>query len=493
MLLIPCLSLNGQGISNLWLMGYDCGSPSQCGGTNIDFYSGTADTQYVSRSMNFRQTAASICDTNGQLLFYTNGVYIANRNDDTLLDGDSLNPSQYTDDFSSVGLKIQQGDLILPALYDSAVYYLFHETVYAMEISFGNYIYQPTELYYTKVDMRLDSGNGAVVFKNIPLISDTLLYGGITACKHANGRDWWIICHRYNSDIWYTLLLTPYGINGPYTQHAGQYIYDGGGGQSVFSPDGTKFIRHQINNNLDIFDFDRCNGLLSNYNHIVFYDSSGAVGAAISPNSRYLYISENPHVYQLDLQAPNVLNSLDTIATLDGFYDPSPPFYTSFYLSHLANDGKIYINTGNSTPWLHVINHPDSAGLACDFQQHSFKLPTINAFTIPNYPNFFLGAEGGTVCDSLITKTENKPQRREGDLLLFPNPCHELLYLYKNDISKIERIEIRNSIGQLQCIPVAVLDNGEYIQIDASGLISDVYIVSIRSENSLWVKRFIKE
>ncbi|MBK7851607.1 MAG: hypothetical protein IPJ66_10850 [Bacteroidetes bacterium] len=67
------------------------------------------------------------------------------------------------------------------------------------------------------------------------------------------------------------------------------------------------------------------------------------------------------------------------------------------------------------------------------------------------------------------------------------------MYLYKNDISKIERIEIRNSIGQLQCIPVAVLDNGEYIQIDASGLISDVYIVSIRSENSLWVKRFIKE
>ncbi|MBL0258094.1 MAG: hypothetical protein IPQ03_11480 [Bacteroidetes bacterium] len=389
----------------------------------------------------------------GQLLFYTNGVSVVNRYNLLMLNGDSLNPSDYTDTWRNDGLKIQQGDLILPALYDSAVYYLFHETVYTMEISFGNYIYQPTELYYTKVDMRLDSGKGAVVFKNIPIISDTLLYGGVTACKHANGRDWWIICHRYNSDIWYTLLLTPYGINGPYIQHAGQFIPSGGGGQSVFSADGTKFIRHQINNNLDIFDFDRCNGLLSNYNHIAFFDSSGAVGAAISPNSRYLYISENPHVYQLDLQAPNVLNSLDTIATLDGFYDPSPPFYTSFYLSHLANDGKIYIITGNGTQWLHVINHPDSAGMACDLQQHSFKLPTVNGTTIPNYPNFFLGAQGGTVCDSLITSNSNVSARRSNSLLVFPNPCHGLVYAQIPEDLMEAKLEIRNSIGQLISAP----------------------------------------
>ena len=81
--------------------------------------------------------------------------------------------------------------------------------------------------------MRLDSGRGAVVFKNAPLISDTLLVGGVVA-KHANGRDW-ILCHRFNSDLWYNLLLTPYGIQGPFSQHAGQFIYQGGGGQSVFS------------------------------------------------------------------------------------------------------------------------------------------------------------------------------------------------------------------------------------------------------------------
>ncbi|HRH66378.1 MAG TPA: hypothetical protein PLU53_08780, partial [Bacteroidia bacterium] len=192
-------------------MGYESGYPGY-GGTNIDFSSGFPDTQYVNRGMNFEMTNASISDSNGQLRFYTNGVYIANRNNDTLMDGDSLNPSQYTDDFSPYGLKITQGDLILPALYDTSAYYLFHETIYTMQLMFGVYIYQPKELYYTLVDMRLDSGKGGVVFKNVPVISDTLLVGGLTACKHANGRDWWIICHRYDSDIWYTLLLTPYGI-----------------------------------------------------------------------------------------------------------------------------------------------------------------------------------------------------------------------------------------------------------------------------------------
>lgn len=486
-LLMPCSFIQGQGISNLWLMGYASGY-SGYGGTNINFYTGTADTQYVFRSMNFRQTFAGISDVHGQLQFYTNGVSIANRNNQIMVNGDSLNPSPYTDTWRADGLKLQQGDLVLPSLQDSSVYYLFHETLF-----YFNNIYQPVELLYSKIDMRLDSGRGAVVFKNVPIISDTLLYGGVTACKHADGRDWWIICHRYDSDIWYTLLLTPFGIQGPFTQHAGQYIYDGGGGQSVFSPDGTKFIRHQINNNLDVFDFDRCNGLLSNYNHIVFYDSSGAVGAAISPNSRYLYISEHPHVYQLDLLASNIAASLDTISTFDGFYDPSPPFYTSFYLSHLANDGKIYIITGNGTQWLHVINHPDSAGMACDLQQHSFKLPTVNGTTIPNYPNFFLGAQGGTVCDSLITGIPSIASAPESELLLFPNPVRNLLYLTTGRFTTWGEILVFNIFGQQVSVPIHEIKNGEYQEINTTSLSPGVYFLELKSGIGKVVKRFVKE
>lgn len=488
LILIPCPYINGQGISNLWLMGYDCGAPVICGGTNIDFYNGTPDTLHVNRSMNFSQTFAGISDDLGQMQFYTNGVYIANRYDQLMVNGDSLNPSSYTDTWSSYGLPLTQGDLVLPALFDSSVYYLFHETLF-----YFNTIYQPIELLYSKIDMRLDSGRGAIVFKNVPIISDTLLVGGVTSCKHANGRDWWIICHRYDSDIWYTLLLTPFGIQGPFTQHAGQYIHDGGGGQSVFSPDGTIFARHHVVNDLDVFDFDRCSGLLSNYKHSVINDTSGGVGVSISPNSRFLYVSEDLHVYQYDLQATNFDSSRITVATFDWFYDPSPPFYTTFYLSHLAHDGKIYINTGNGTQWLHVINHPDSAGMACDLQQHSFKLPTVNGSTIPNYPNFFLGAQGGTVCDSLITGIPKAAPPPEAELLIFPNPVRNLLYLTTGSSSTLGEITVFNMFGQQMPVPIHALKNGEYQEINTSSLIPGVYLLEIKSGDGKVVKRFVKE
>ena len=488
--LMPCSFIQGQGISNLWLMGYDCGGPG-CGGTNIDFFHGAPDTQTVYRDMNFRQTSASISDSSGQLLFYTNGVYIANRNNALMLNGDSLNPSDYTNTWRNDGLKISQGALILPSLYDDSIYFLFHETVLDFDYQ-QDHLYQTTELLYSIIDMRLDSGRGAVVFKNIPVISDTLLYGGVVGCKHANGRDWWIICHRFNSDLWYTLLLTPYGIQGPFSQHAGQYIYQGGGGQSVFSRDGTRFARHHVIHDLDVFDFDRCNGLLSNYRHSAINDTSGGVGVSISPNSELLYATEDDHVYQYNLNASNLDSSKVEVATYDGFADPFPPFRTSFYLSLLANDNKIYINTGNGTPWLHVINHPDSAGLACDVQQHSFKLPTVNAATIPNYPSFFLGAEGGTLCDSL--PTEVRPQvLKQMDVELFPNPVRNLLYITTGSSATWSGIVVFNIFGQQVSVPIHEIKNGEYQEINTSSLTPGVYLLELRSGMGKVVKRFVRE
>lgn len=488
--LMPCSFIHGQGISNLWLMGYASGY-SGFGGTNIDFFQGTPDTQYVYRDMNFRQTSASISDSLGQLLFYTNGVYIANRNNGLMVNGDSLNPSDYTDSWRNDGLKISQGALILPSLYDDSIYFLFHETVLDFDFQ-QDHIYQTAELLYSKIDMRLDSGRGAVIFKNVPLISDTLLYGGIVACKHANGRDWWIICHRFNSDLWYTLLLTPYGIQGPFSQHAGQYIYQGGGGQSVFSPDGTKFARHHVIDDLDVFDFDRCNGLLSNYRHAAINDTSGGVGVSISPNSELLYVTEDEHVYQYDLNATNMDSSRITVATNDGFADPFLPFRTTFYLSLLANDNKIYINTGNGTHWFHVINYPDSLGISCDIQQHSFRLPTKNAFTMPNYPNFFLAAEGGTLCDSLSTEIRPKASTQM-EVELFPNPVRNLLYITTGNSAIWDEIAVFNIFGQRLFVPIHEIKNGEYQEINTSSLTPGVYFLELISGKGKVVKRFVKE
>jgi hypothetical protein len=57
------------------------------------------------------------------------------------------------------------------------------------------------------------------------------------------------------------------------------------------------------------------------------------------------------------------------VATWDGF-EENGFFATTFYLAQLAPDGKIYINSNNGVSYLHVINNPDSLGLACDVCQH---------------------------------------------------------------------------------------------------------------------------
>ncbi|MBL0102940.1 MAG: hypothetical protein IPP51_03815 [Bacteroidetes bacterium] len=156
---------------------------------------------------------------------------------------------------------------------------------------------------------------------------------------------------------------------------------------------------------MDIWDFDRCTGDFSNLVHIDINDSAFAGGAAFSLTGRYLYLSSVNYIYQFDMAATNIDSSRTVVGIYDNYAEQG--FHQNFYLSALAPDGKIYINCCDGSRYFHVINSPDSTGLSCDFIQRGLPLPRWNAFTIPNYPNYFLGAEGGTVCDSLPTNITN--------------------------------------------------------------------------------------
>jgi hypothetical protein len=82
---------------------------------------------------------------------------------------------------------------------------------------------------------------------------------------------------------------------------------------------------------------------------------------------------------------------------------------------------------GNSAKVLHVINKPNEQGLACDFKQHSFVLPRWTAWTINYFPNFNLGAEVGTICDSIPVGI--KEVYVDNHLSISPNPVQDLLSL----------------------------------------------------------------
>jgi len=385
-----------QGLNNLWLGGFDSDGPPPFGGLDLDLQSGSMAITTVSRAIGYRRTSANITDANGELLFSTNGAFIANATGDTLLNGTGLNPSTYTSNYPE-GLYIPQACLILPKPGSATIYYLVHSTV---DLQVPNYF--ATQLYLTVVDMSMEGGLGAVVLKNEILLSDSLVGGKLTAVRHANGRDWWVLCHKKATNIFFRLLVTPGGISTPQPQAIG-VVRNYSGGQVCFSPQGDKFAYYwgMAGEDLEIFDFDRCTGLLSDPVHILINDANNHGGVAFSPSGRYLYVSSIEDVYQYDTEAPDIATSMVHIAEWDGFYSPNPPLATLFDIAQLAPDGKIYIGTGNSTDVLHVIHDPDEAGATCNMEQHGISLPRYFENSLPNHPNYHLGPVDGSVCDSL--------------------------------------------------------------------------------------------
>jgi len=371
----------------------------------------TINTIPAAHPMSMYIEDAGICDTAGQPLFYSNGIYIANANHDTMLNGSHLNPGVIADTWMDWGMPNSQGALVLPDPASGSLYYLFH-----FHSDPGNLV--ADTLLFTQVDMTLDGGLGGVTQKNIPFFADSIDPGELIATRHANGRDWWLIAHQNNSDLYYKFLVSPAGISSAYLQHIGNVKYYPG--QACFSPDGSKYASYDNTNEVEVFDFDRCSGMFSNHQHIVIPDSAVSSGCCISPNSKVLYVSSNQFLYQLDLTAANVAGTLDTIATWDGFTDPVA---TTFAFQQLADDGKIYIQPWGGAQHLHVVNYPDSLGPACDVQQHAITLPYPNNGSMPNLPFYSLGALVGSACDTILS-IGNEANQSGSQLNIFPNPCY---------------------------------------------------------------------
>ena len=385
-----------------WMFGY-YNSPPNWGGTELNFNISPPSLNYVSQQINLDLTNASICNMSGELLFYTNGMYVANANHQIMPNGDSLNPGDVFNYYEDLGYREMQGALILPKPGSSNLFYIFHK-----KLEWNNQYFQLcTGLFYSLVDMNIDNGLGDVTSKNNIILTDSLDPGLLTATRHANGRDWWILVPEFLHNRYYTYLISPEGIQFKGMQTLGTASNTMEVGYARFTPDGSKYIRFagvdaNLPFRLEIFNFNRCSGLLSNYNNLWYIDNAFPSGIEISSNSRYLYVSAESRIDQYDLQAENIVASKQIVAVYDGFIDPIFSLGSTYFLfEQLAPDNKIYISTTNSTHYLHVINNPDSGGIACNVQQHAIHLNTFNDMSLPNFPNFRLGAIPCSTCDTL--------------------------------------------------------------------------------------------
>ena len=476
----------GQGFYNhVWLLGnfYFIQDPKG----RIEFDSTSYSHTVEFRKMPFLGTEATICNAQGDFLMSSNGVWIANATNDTMMNGGGLNPGAFASNWP-YGIPLGCGNLFLPFPGDSSKYILFHET------KLGSFAIDPTTIYNSIIDITLDGGLGGVILKNDSILTDTLSWG-LSACKHANGRDWWVVCIKDGNPYAYTFLLTPNGIDTVFGQNL-NFISNtyGNVSQISFSKDGnmcafTTPINQNPSGTVLLYDFDRCTGSFSNVRNISISSSNYLFGVQFSPSGKYVYACSSSKIFQINTDSLTV----DTVAFYDGFV--SPPGQTccatSFWNMYLAANGKIYITSGSSVQHIHEMNYPDSASVACDLQQHAIDLGSyLHLRAVPNHPNYNLGPVTGSVCDSLgVGISEIQHDFHFG---ISPNPV-------SNGMVKIIYILPQNQGGELtifnitgQVVYRQQLPPWSTLQyLDVSHLRDGVYSCVLRSGAEQVVKKLV--
>lgn len=388
-------------------------------------------------------TTSTTCDRNGNLLFYTSGCFIANKQHRIMVNGDSINADgMYPSPCHVAGsFYIYQSNITLPYPRDTSKYIVFNLTL--EDALLPEDFYQPKHLYYHIVDMTKDGGLGAVVEKKQIAVADYLARGSLTALVSDDLQKAWVVAPQFNTNCYYIVPVTSDGVGTSWLQCIGS-AYDGsddGGGQAVFSPDKTKYARIESKNQLVLMRFDTATAIFSAPEELPYQtDYNYGHGVAFSANSRFLYAMADTKLYQFDTDAPNVLASRILVGEINFNIGPGTG---GGYLCKLAPDGKIYIPPANSHHWISSIQRPNCPGTLCDFRQHNVYLPNWNYTGINNQPSFRV-FEQQYNCDP-VSSTELLLPHERPVAAVFPNPNQGRFELVLPDFSG----------GQLSCFDLA--------------------------------------
>jgi PKD repeat protein len=368
--------IHAQKEANIWYFGR---------GAGIDFNGGVA-IPLVNGAIDQKEGCASIADpVTGALLFYTDGRTVWNRDHRAMPNG--------------VGLlghnDATQSALIVPAPCDQDRFYVF--TADASPL-----MDPPNEgIHYSVVDMDADGGMGDVVQKNVALYAPAT--EKLTAIRHANGVDYWVITHEWGSNLFQTYQVTAAGVaSSPVRSYVGS-AHDGSAEYAIgylkASPDGRMIASIVTTSFAELFDFDARTGLLSNARRI---HGRSKYGLSFSPDSRLLYIVERRLGWSYDSLLQYDVTAVGEVAINDSRIAIAGGDY---WAMQNAPDGRIYIaNNSIYLPrhlgWLATIDRPNERGVACSYNERGFRLevsaitPTV-AEGLPNMIESF--------ADGLIT------------------------------------------------------------------------------------------
>lgn len=409
-----------------------------------------------SQAIDPRECAASICDADGNLLFYSNGgvsptapVFqggVFGINNQQLLNGSLIDSGGCLSSF--------QGAIILPdpegITPTNRKYYLF--TKDCVESSFSTTHYN-SGLTYAIIDMNVNNGEGAVISKYNVVVPYSVIqshktnYEPVTAVLDSDGEQksggsgYWLF--SYTDDSLYHI---HFGTNG-FNQF--QKLV-GGEGALVVAPDRTHIA---VGNSLYHLD-----PVLGTVVHQATLAENAVV--AFSSDGSKLYVISGTSLKQYDVNQANIWSTEQVIATVPAgstlFLAPSKHILV-YQLTSNFIDAEI-ICTNNS-------------GMACGWNPTNIPLGsgTTPYSGRPNIPAHYLYSDAGNCTVALEENTQ-------AFLSLYPNPANTTLVVH--GLETEADYVIYSNLGQ------AVLQGITSSQkpIDLRGLESGAYFVRIQNQ-----------
>ncbi len=331
---------------NIWYFGY---------GAGVNFNSSTPSF-LLDGKVDRYEGSSSLCDSAGNLIVYSDGLTVWNKNHQIVKNGEDLMGSESS---TSSCLIIK---------HPSSNY------VFIFTSPFANY--QNTWGYrYNIYDIKGDS----LILKN------KLLLGTgsekMTAIDHPNGIDKLITIKQHGNNLYHTFILKADGlISCPIISQAGDVQGPGkasGQGFLKYSYNGAYLANAIMGDVEKINIFKNINGkfeLIKSINTWLLF----GYGIEFSRNGKYMYYTisnlDSSCLYQFDILTNNTV-------TLRKW-----PIDRRIFALQMAPNGKIYVANPDSL-YLGVINEPEKDGLMCDFKERgvylggkkcAYGLPTIN-------------------------------------------------------------------------------------------------------------------
>lgn len=320
---------------NVWYFGQNAGLS----------FGGAGPQALTDGQLTTPEGCAAVSDLAGNLLFYTDGDKIYNRDHQIMPGATGLGGSP----------RSTQAALIVPHPNRSWLYFVF-------SVADGT---QATGIQYTLVDMTLRGGRGGITGPGKTLSGNST--EKLTIIPHCNKSNYWLIFHEKEGNAFRVHLINDNGlITSPTLFRLGS-SYQPGQYRGYLKPsaDGRKLAAAVSGPTatqpgfVEVFDFNDKTGVISNPRKRESPAFAGAYGLEFSPDGSRLYLSAGRGLHQLET------TSLNTLAT----------FSASSELGALQGgpDGRIYaarVGEGH----LGVIAAPNAAGSGCGWSEQGVFL-----------------------------------------------------------------------------------------------------------------------